>query len=253
MAPAVNIPAGPALPPNPAPPGGLETPLPSPSRTGEAPFTPPGTDIKAETWFSVYGELSPSSIPLICLHGGPGMAHNYILPISHLSSPSNPSEYSTPVILYDQLGCGNSTLLPERRGDAAFWTPELFCLELLNLLDHLKIEKYDLLGQSWGGMLAANFASKHQPKGLRRLIIANSPSSMRTWVEVANLLRERLPEDVQETLTRLEKEEKTETKEYEAAVSVFYDRFVCRVKPWPEEFMQTLAQLKNDDTVYLTM
>ena len=177
------------------------------------------------------------------------MAHNYLLPIAHIS---NTPTYSTPVIFYDQVGCGNSTHYPERRNDAAFWTLDLFIAELQNLLCHLDISTYDLLGQSWGGMLGAQFAAI-QPKGLRRLIVADSPADMHTWVAVAAQLRERLPGDVQETLTRLEDEKKTDEPEYEKAMMVFYERFVCRVVPFPKEFEDTIAQLKLDDTVYLTM
>jgi len=69
--------------------------------------------------------------------------------------------------MYDQLGCGRSTHLPEKKGDHDFWTPELFLLELDNLLAHLGIQNdYDILGQSWGGQLAAEHAVR-QPKGLK--------------------------------------------------------------------------------------
>lgn len=240
----INLPPGPALPPS-TPPPGQTKPLPAPTSTGKIPFTIPNTDLKAETWYSIYGTMTPDSIPLICLHGGPGMAHNYLLPCAHISA-------STPVILYDQVGCGNSTHFPERKHDADFWTIKLFQDELVNLTSHLKITRYDILGQSWGGMLGAEFATTH-PSGLRKLIVADSPADMKTWVEVADELRKRLPEDVQKTLTRLEKEDKTETKEYEEAMTVFYERFVCRVTPFPKELNETLEQLMKDNTVYLTM
>lgn len=78
--------------------------------------------------------------------------------------------------MYDQLGCGRSTHLREKMGDESFWTIDLFLSELDNLLAHLKIEEYDLLGQSWGGILANEHAA-HQPKGLKKLILANTPAS----------------------------------------------------------------------------
>lgn len=80
--------------------------------------------------------------------------------------------------MYDQLGCGRSTHLPHLRGDADFWTVGLFLRELENLLEKLGVEDYDLLGQSWGGMLGSEHAV-HQPKGLKKLIISNSPASMK--------------------------------------------------------------------------
>ncbi|GAB7356417.1 hypothetical protein MBLNU459_g7189t1 [Dothideomycetes sp. NU459] len=243
----LNIPAGEARPASPGPPG-QSKPLPAATKTGTIPFTIPGSSLETETWYALYGKLSSGTIPLICLHGGPGIAHNYILPCSHVSS----APYSRPVILYDQVGCGNSTHLSDKKGDTKFWTPELFMAELDNLKSHFGITTFDLLGQSWGGMLGAQYAITNPP-GLRRLIISDSPANMKTWVETANELRKRLPRDVQETLTRCETEGRTDTEEYEKAVMVFYERFVCRVVPFPDEFVASLDQVKKDDTVYLTM
>jgi pimeloyl-ACP methyl ester carboxylesterase len=79
--------------------------------------------------------------------------------------------------MYDQIGCGRSTRLPEKLGDGSFWTIDLFLAELENLLSHLEIQDdYDLLGQSWGGCLASELAVR-QPKGLKKLILANSLAS----------------------------------------------------------------------------
>jgi L-proline amide hydrolase len=155
--------------------------------------------------------------------------------------------------MYDQLGCGKSTHLREKMGDGKFWTVELFLAELDNLLSHLGIkDDYDLLGQSWGGVLGVAHAIL-QPKGLHRLIIADSPADMKMWVIAADKLRQDLPPDVQNTLLKHEKDGTTDGPEYEAAMQVFYDRHVCRVKPTPKDFEDTEMLLKEDGTVYLTM
>jgi pimeloyl-ACP methyl ester carboxylesterase len=79
--------------------------------------------------------------------------------------------------MYDQVGCGRSTHLPEKFGDGSFWTIDLFLSELENLLSHLGIQDdYDLLGQSWGGILASELAVR-QPTGLKKLILANALAS----------------------------------------------------------------------------
>lgn len=79
--------------------------------------------------------------------------------------------------MYDQVGCGRSTHLPEKGGDENFWTVKLFLQELENLLSHLGIQdSYDLYGHSWGGNLGSEHAVL-RPKGLNKLIIANSPAS----------------------------------------------------------------------------
>lgn len=175
------------------------------------------------------------------------MGHNYLLTLEDLAS-----KYGIPVVLYDQLGIGKSTHLPEKNGDAAFWTVDLFLAELENLLKHLEIEEYDVYGNSWGGMLGAEHAVR-RPQGLRRLIIADSPASMVAWVEAASRLRAQLPKDVEETLKKHEESGTTETAEYEEAVLKFYARHVCRIQPAPEYLVQTLENVKEDPTVYHTM
>jgi pimeloyl-ACP methyl ester carboxylesterase len=81
---------------------------------------------------------------LVALHGGPGVNHGYLLILSDLTQT-----YSIPLVVYDQIGTGYSTHLPEKRGDTSFWTEELFLAELNNLLTYLRIkDDYDLLGHS---------------------------------------------------------------------------------------------------------
>lgn len=197
-----------------------------------------------KTWYRVTGDLKSKKLPVIILHGGPGAAHNYVDSYKHLA------DHGRAVIHYDQLGCGRSTHLPDAPKD--FWTVDLFLDELENLKAHLGIaDAYQVLGQSWGGMLGAEHAIR-QPKGLKALVIANSPASMALWVKEANRLRDLLPKDVQATLLKHEAANTTSDPEYEKAVRVFYDRHVCRV-PWPPEVEASFAQIAKDPTVYHTM
>jgi L-proline amide hydrolase len=197
------------------------------------------------TWYRVTGDLSARKAPLVVLHGGPGCTHDYVDAFKGLAARGRA------VVHYDQLGNGRSTHLRDK--GANFWTPRLFLDELENLLRHLNIDgRYHVLGQSWGGMLAAEHAVT-QPKGLRALVIANSPASMELWVREANRLRDELPPQVQATLLRHERAGTTEDPEYKEAVRVFYDRHVCRVTPWPEEVARTFKAIDEDPTVYMTM
>lgn len=216
------------------------------ARTGEVDFNVPAAGKPCKTWYEVHGDLSAAR-PLIVLHGGPGIDHNYMVPIARLAST-----HGIPVVLYDQLGAGNSTHLQEKLGDASFWTVQLFLDELDNLTRALGIAEYDLLGHSWGGMLAAEHAVR-QPKGLRRLILASPPSSMKLWLEAANWLRKELPQEVQDTMAKYEAKEDFEAEEYQAAVMEFYKRFVCRTDPMPDEFLNSFESLAKDNTVYMTM
>jgi len=181
----------------------------------------------------------------VTAHGGPGGTHDYLLTMADISRSGRP------VIHYDQLGNGRSTHLRDKGAD--FWTVDLFLDELENLLEQLGIsDNYHLLGQSWGGMLGAEHAIR-QPKGLRSLVISDSPASMPLWLAAAAELRAQLPPDVQETLTRHEAAATTDSAEYLAAMDVFYARHVCRIVPHPAELARTFAAIAEDPTVYHTM
>ncbi|TVY30620.1 L-amino acid amidase [Lachnellula hyalina] len=229
-------------------PPGQERSYPKPTKTGRAPFKIPNHDLHGETAFEIYGDLESGKVPLIALHGGPGIPHGYLLPLSLVLT-----DYGVPVIMYDQIGCGESTRFPDHIGDTGLWTPELFMAELDNLRQTLEIQKFDLLGQSWGGMLAALYTVTVQPVGLRKLIISNSPASMRTWMTVANKLRMAMPLDIQNILTRCEKEGKMDTPEYEAATNEFNKRHSCRLDTLPKELVEPFQAWVSDPTVCMTM
>lgn len=197
-----------------------------------------------ETWYQVWGaEDAPGKFPLLCLHGGPGAAHDYLEAIAALTTTGRR------VIFYDQLGCANSGI-PESRPE--LWTVGLYVEEVDVVRQALGLERTHLLGQSWGGMLGMEYALT-QPQGIVSLTIASSPCSMALWLEEANRLREDLPAEVQQTLLAHEAAGTTDSPEYEAAMSVFYRRHVCRTDPMPEPVQRSFAKLAANPEVYHTM
>jgi L-proline amide hydrolase len=198
-----------------------------------------------QTWYRITGDLSSTKTPLVIAHGGPGCTHDYVLALADLANDGRP------VVHYDQLGGGRSTHLPEKGGD--FWTVDLFLEELENLVTTLAInDRYHLLGQSWGGMLGAEHGIR-QPKGLKALVISNSPASMELWASEAKKLRALLPKDVADALDHHEADGSTDDPEYLAATQVYYDEHVCRVVPNPPDVVRTFEFLNEDPTVYQTM
>ncbi|MEA9555305.1 proline iminopeptidase-family hydrolase [Xanthomonas nasturtii] len=196
------------------------------------------------TWYRISGDLRSDACPLVVVHGGPGCTHDYVDSFKDLAGNGRA------VIHYDQLGNGRSTHLPN--ADSAFWTVGLFLDELQTLIDHLGLSQYALLGQSWGGMLAAEHAVR-RPSGLRALVIANSPASMGLWRAAALRLRAGLPEQVQAALDQHEVAGTLDHPEYRAASQVFYAQHVCRLVPWPDEVARTFAAIDADPTVYHAM
>lgn len=203
-----------------------------------------------KTWYTVYGDLKSSKYPpLVVLHGGPGMPHNYLKAYGQLASKA-----SIPVILYDSIGCGNSTLLPEKQGDGSFFNTDLHLDELENLVRSLGIqERFSLLGHSYGGMAAALYAATRQPNGLQHLIIHSSPASIELWDEAQMNLRRQLPQDLQHILDKHEADNTTESDEYQAVITEFRRRHVYRAAEPHPDFQATLDAANKDPTVVRTM
>ncbi|KAJ7302184.1 proline-specific peptidase [Mycena albidolilacea] len=202
-----------------------------------------------ETYYKAFGDPDDAIMlrgALIVLHGGPGISHDYLLPLADLASrsPGDP----TSVLFYDQLGSGQSTRLPHK--DPSFWTIDLFIAELENLLDFFGTTHcFNLLGHSWGGTLAAEFIVRRRPAGLRSLILANALASAKLRNEALVRLRAGLPEKVQATLRKHEAAGTTKSKEYKAAMMVFWAKHGCRVQPFPPEFLHSISLPDEDSTV----
>jgi len=125
-----------------------------------------------QTYYRVVGSLQSAKIPLLLLHGGPGSTHNYFEVFDRFAE-----ETGRPVIMYDQLGCGRSSM-PDK---PQLWRAETWVAELQTLREYLQLARVHLLGQSWGGMLAIIYGCDYQPQGIRSLILASTLSSARLW------------------------------------------------------------------------
>ncbi|KAI0886417.1 proline-specific peptidase [Annulohypoxylon maeteangense] len=222
-----------------------------PTSEGQIPFQIPGeNNISCSTYYKVFGDLARDAPAVVILHGGPGGGHEYLLSFAELWP-----RYGLPVVLYDQIGCGASTHLPQMEGNKGFWQESLFVAELDNLLDHLKLREgpgFHLLGQSWGGILGVAFAAS-RPRGLRRLVLASALASMELSVQSIQLCRSELPMNSQRVLDRCEQEADYESQAYKEALTVFHKMFVCRAEPVPAELMLAFQHLSDDRTVYGTM
>jgi L-proline amide hydrolase len=195
------------------------------------------------TWYRIVGEgEDEGKLPVLYLHGGPGGTHDYLEPLEAMA------ETGRRAIFYDQIGCGKSDL-PD---DPSLWKVETFVDELGEVRRHLGLDRLHIFGNSWGGMLAMEYALT-QPTGVGSMIVASSPASIPHWVAEANRLRSLLPEDVQETLTSHEQAGTTDSPEYEQACLVFYHRHVCRLDEWPDCVLRSFAFIEEHGVVYKTM
>jgi proline-specific peptidase len=205
-----------------------------PAREGFIPFH------GYKTWYRIVGASEDKEkVPLLCLHGGPGMAHDYLEPLEQIAQTGRR------VIFYDQLGCGNS----DHPYKPSMWTVELFVEEVGEIRRALGLNDIHLLGQSWGGFLAQEYLL-NKPSGIKSLILANSAASTRRWISEANRLRLDLPSEIQQVLKKHEQQGTTDDAEYISATDDYYHRHLCRLDPWPDCLNRTLKKLGQDPEVY---
>jgi proline-specific peptidase len=193
-----------------------------------------------QVWYRIVGGgAERENIPLLTLHGGPGIPHDYITDMTDLASENRR------VIFYDQLGCGKSS----QPHDPSLWTIERSVAEIDTVRQALGLEQVHLWGQSFGGLFALEYALA-QPTGLISLLLASSTSSIPLWTAEANRLRTGLPPEVQEVLIQHEQAGTLDDPAYQAATQVFYDRHVIRLQPIPANVLRAMEQAGE---VYLTM
>jgi pimeloyl-ACP methyl ester carboxylesterase len=144
------------------------------------------------TWFRVTGDPG-RRVPLLLVHGGPG------IPSDPLETLEELADQGRAIVRYDQIGCGRS----DRPRDPALWTVDTFLDELRTVRRELGLERVHLLGWSWGGMLAMQYALE-RPRGLESLVLASAPADAALWVTETRRLRDHLPPHVVSAMRRFE-------------------------------------------------
>jgi proline iminopeptidase len=172
---------------------------------------------------------------LLTLHGGPGMSHDYLLPLSELA------KRGITVLFYDQFGCGRS----EEPRDLSKYTIDFGVEEAEQVRraafgdDHDDEEKIYLMGSSYGGALALAYSLKYQ-KNLRALIISGGLASVPYTAKEMGRLRSKLPKKIQALMAKYEKTGDYANPDYARAVDYFYKKHLLRMKKWPKEVTTSL-------------
>lgn len=194
-----------------------------------------------ETWYRRlrHDGGTDSGVPLLCMHGGPGSTHLGFDTLEALADERD-------VVLYDQLGSGNSS----QPSDPSLWTIELFVEEVATVRKALGLDRVHLLGHSWGGMLALEVALT-RPAGLASLVLSSTLSSTQLWAKEARRLRASLPDEIRVPLEEHEEAGTTDDVGYVEATNAFYRHHLCRLDPWPAVVDEMMRSLRLE--VYNTM
>jgi proline iminopeptidase/L-proline amide hydrolase len=161
----------------------------------------------------VNGNLAGPKPPIVLIHGGPGGTHGGLMDATELSD-------KRAVILYDQLDSGRS----DQPNDRSNWNVGRFVNELDAIRTALGIERWYVLGHSWGGTIALEYGAK-RPKALAGLILASPLISTRSWLGDANALVAKLPATVRSDLKACDSPQPPADAVCQASTMEFYKAF----------------------------
>jgi proline iminopeptidase len=186
-------------------------------------------------------------IKLLLLNGGPGATHEYFECFENFI----PAE-GIEIIYYDQLGCGNS----DNPNDVALWDLARYVEEVEQVRKALNLDasNFYMLGHSWGGILAMEYALKYQ-KNMKGLIISNMMSSCPEYGKYAEeVLAKQMDPKVLAEINQIEAaKDFTNPRYMELLLPNFYEKHILRfpAKNWPEPVNRSFA--KMNQSLYVTM
>jgi proline iminopeptidase len=161
-------------------------------------------------------------IKVLLLHGGPAATHEYFECMESFL-PAEGIEF----IYYDQLGSAYS----DQPKDKDLWTTDRFVEEVEQVRQALGLNKdnFYLLGHSWGGILAMEYALKYQ-QHIKGLIISNMMASAPEYAAYAdNVLAKQMDPSVLKEIKALEARGDYKNPRYmELLIPNFYMQHICR-------------------------
>ncbi|HWB67165.1 MAG TPA: proline iminopeptidase-family hydrolase [Mycobacteriales bacterium] len=187
------------------------------------------------------------SVKLLLLHGGPGFTHEYYEACDSFL-PARGIEF----YYYDQLGSYYS----DQPGDPELWEIDRFVDEVEQVRVALGLDRdnFFLFGNSWGGLLAMEYALRHQDQ-LKGLIVANMMASIPAYNSYAReVLMPAMDQDALAEIQAFEAAGDITNPRYEQLLfEQHYVHHVLRMpaEDWPEPVMRSFKHLNSD--VYVPM
>ncbi|MFI5220360.1 MAG: proline iminopeptidase-family hydrolase, partial [Bacteroidia bacterium] len=198
-----------------------------------------------KVWTKRFG--NNPKIKVLLLHGGPGCTHEYFECMENFFPPEG-----IEFIYYDQLGSGNS----DNPKDTSLWNLSRFVeeVEQVRIVLGLNKDNFYLLGHSWGGILATEYALKYQ-QNIKGLIISDMMSSCPDYGKYADdVLAKTIDPHVLDTIRMIEaKGDFANPKYMELLMPHFYGQHICRIplESWPEPMTRSFNKLNQE--VYVMM
>jgi proline iminopeptidase len=174
---------------------------------------------------------------VLLVNGGPGLSHEYMRCFASFLPQAGYELY-----FYDQLGTGAS----DRSDDRSLWTLPRYLDELETVRAGLGLERFVLIGHSWGAILGIEYTLRH-PERLAGFVLSNMSASFADYGAYWRHLRDTLPEDVRTRLSALEATGRGDSEAYTDLLQrELYSRYICRLDPWPSPIQRSLSGLNTD-------
>lgn len=181
-------------------------------------------------WYKVIGD--GVNVPLLMLHGGPGVPSYYLNPLLEDLSRDRP------VIVFDQLGCGRS----DRITDTSLMTVDAYVEQVGALLDALDVGNIYLYGHSWGTMLGVEYYLKYGER-VKGMILSSPCLSAGIWESDADTLISMLPDSVQVILRNNISGVPQDSATLASAIDVFFKNYYWRKQPHSADVDSSMAQM----------
>ncbi|OPC02619.1 proline iminopeptidase [Elizabethkingia ursingii] len=204
------------------------------------PITTPVGNFKV--WTKRFG--TNPKIKVLLLHGGPAMTHEYMECFETFFQREGFEFYE-----YDQLGSYYS----DQPTDKSLWNIDRFVDEVEQVRKAINADKdnFYVLGNSWGGILAMEYALKYQ-KNLKGLLVANMMASAPEYVKYAEVLAKKMKPEVLAEVRAIEAKKDYANPRYtELLFPNYYAQHICRLPEWPDALNRSLKHVNS--TVYTLM
>ena len=182
---------------------------------------------------------------VLLLHGGPGSTHE-IFECFDGYFPQEQIEY----IYYDQL----ESFYSDKPNDKRLWTIPRYVdeIEQVRIALGLNEKNFFLLGHSWGGILALEYALKYQ-KNLKGLIVCNMMSSIPLYNKYAKSI---ISKDIKVSLNKYDEKavDKMDENHYqELVLNKIYTEHILRqpIEDWPDPILRAFSHINDNIYVYL--
>ena len=191
-----------------------------------------------KVWTKRFG--NNPKIKILLLHGGPAMTHEYMECFETFFLREGFEFYE-----YDQLGSYYS----DQPKDSSLWTTERFVEEVEQVRKAIGADasNFYILGNSWGGILAMEYALKYQAN-IKGLLVANMMASAVEYGQYAdNVLAKQMDPKVLEEINTLEANKDFNNPRYfELLIPNYYKVHLCRLNEWPDGFNRSMKHVNSE-------